>query len=339
LATEQQGRAVIQNAIPGIMIPAFGETLAVAGPICDPEDLPVSQQPSRIRRHCSELGIWESVMRDPDPRLRAIVRDPYTGWTEKTSYARRPEIAHPGIVMIINFGPPLRVTDPRGSTRGVEVDSFIAGLHDSYVLTTSAAMSLGLQVNLTPLGAHRLFGLPMDTLTNGVYALEDVLGRRGRELVDQLRESRDWETRFDTLDAFITNGISAAGTLSAGVEWAWQKLIETRGRARIGALTTELGWSRQRLIHRFREQVGMPPKTLARILRFQGAVRLLGTTRQVRWTELALECGYYDQAHMIREFGEFAGRTPTEFMRASLPLMSAWAEDGEETQGSVRNGR
>ena len=278
-------------------------------------------------------------MCDPDPRLGAIVRDPYTGWSEKTSFAARPEVAHPGIVMIINFGPPLRVTDPRGRTRTVEVDSFVAGLHDSYVLTGSAAMSLGLQVNLTPLGAHRLFGLPMDTLTNGVYALEDVLGRDGRELVDRLRELPDWETRFDTLDTFIADRALAAGALSAGVEWAWQKLVETRGCVRIGALSSELGWSRQRLIHRFREHVGMPPKTVARILRFQRAVRLLRTAPQVRWTELALDCGYYDQAHLIREFGEFAGRTPTEFVRQSLPLMVAWSEDDAGQQGSVTDGR
>jgi AraC-like DNA-binding protein len=288
----------------------------------------LSHNPARIRRHCSELGMWESVMRDPDPRLRAIVRDPYTGWSEKTSYARRPEVAHPGIVMIINFGSALRVTDPRSGMRTVEVDSFIAGLHDSYVLTASESMSLGLQVNLTPLGAYRLLRLPMETLTNGVYALEDVLGRQGSELVDRLREIPDWETRFETLDAFIASRVSAAGTLSAGVEWAWQKLVDSSGCARIGALTSELGWSRQRLISRFREQVGLPPKAVARIFRFQRAVRLLKTShRPVRWTDLALECGYYDQAHLIREFGAFSGKTPTEFVRQSLPLMVAWSED------------
>jgi AraC-like DNA-binding protein len=276
-------------------------------------------------------------MRDPDPHLSTVVRDPYTGWSEQTSFAR-PEAAHAGIVMIINFGPPLRVTDPRGCTRSVEVDSFIAGLHDSYVLTDSAARSLGLQVNLTPLGAHQVLGLPMDTLANGVYALEDVLGRRGRDLVEHLRNLPDWETRFDTLDTFITCRVAAARTPSAGVEWAWQQLAATRGRARIGSLTSELGWSRQRLIHGFREQVGMPPKTVARILRFQRAVRILKAGRQVRWTELALDCGYYDQAHMIREFGEFAGRTPTEFMRQSLPLMVAWAEEEADPQRSARNG-
>jgi AraC-like DNA-binding protein len=82
----------------------------------------------------------------------------------------------------------------------------------------------------------------------------------------------------------------------------------------------------------------MPPKTVARILRFQRAVRILKAGRQVRWTELALDCGYYDQAHMIREFGEFAGRTPTEFMRQSLPLMVAWAEEEADPQRSARNG-
>ena len=64
----------------------------------------------------------------------------------------------------------------------------------------------------------------------------------------------------------------------------------------------------------FREQLGVPPKTMARILRFQKAVRLLGTSTQLRWAEIALRCGYYDQAHFNRDFRDFAGASPGEFL-------------------------
>jgi AraC-like DNA-binding protein len=260
----------------------------------------------------------------PHPRLRGIVRDPYTGWTESTSF-RRPEVAYPGIVMILNFEPGLRIHDPRRAS-SVEVRSFVAGLHDSWVMTESGGMSHGVQVNLTPLGAHQLFGLSMHELTNGVFGLDDVLGAAGRDLTARLEDAPDWASRFDILDAFMSERLQHARAPSTEVTHAWSRLLLSAGQLRIGDLTRELGWSRQLLITRFREEIGMPPKTIARILRFDHAVRRLKQIGVVRWTDLALSCGYYDQAHMIREFGEFAGASPTVFARRVLPTIVAWAD-------------
>lgn len=88
----------------------------------------------------------------------------------------------------------------------------------------------------------------------------------------------------------------------------------------VGDLADELGWSRRHLVARFREQVGLPPKVLARVLRFQRSLRLRGADGRPRpWAEVALACGYYDQAHLNRDFRQFAGCTPTELLAARLP--------------------
>ncbi len=84
----------------------------------------------------------------------------------------------------------------------------------------------------------------------------------------------------------------------------------------IGALAGELGWSRKRLGVRFRQEVGVPPKTVARMLRFERAAALVGRGN-CDWALIAFECGYYDQSHLVNEFRAIAGRTPTEFARAS----------------------
>ena len=83
-------------------------------------------------------------------------------------------------------------------------------------------------------------------------------------------------------------------------------------------LTAELGVSRQYLATRFRDEVGLPPKTVARIVGFQRAIGLLGADH-AHLKRIAHDCGYYDQAHLNRDFRELAGSTPTEFLARRLP--------------------
>ena len=109
------------------------------------------------------------------------------------------------------------------------------------------------------------------------------------------------------------------------MEHAWWRLVSTHGAASVEALAAEVGWSRRHLFARFREQTGLPPKVFARILRFQRAATLMAAAEGPSLCEIALDCGYYDQAHLNRDFRAFAGRTPTELMAARLPKGSGYA--------------
>ena len=100
---------------------------------------------------------------------------------------------------------------------------------------------------------------------------------------------------------------------------AWRRLRSSSGKTSVGGLARELGWSHRRLIARFREQIGMPPKMLSRVLRFERVSGLLRDTPAPRLAELALDCGYYDQAHLNRDFRDFAGTTPGAYLAARLP--------------------
>src|SRR5207244_5048118 len=131
-------------------------------------------------------------------------------------------------------------------------------------------------------------GQPMDELTNRVLELEDVFGAAAGRLVEQLRESPGWGERFALLDSFIAARLAEAHPASEAVVWAWRRVNQTGGRVKVGALAEELGWSGKHLISRFRQEVGLPPKTLARIVRFNGALRALDSDDSSDWAQIAL---------------------------------------------------
>ena len=136
--------------------------------------------------------------------------------------------------------------------------------------------------------------------------------RAGDPLVERLAEAGDWKTRFDLLEAALGARVADGRPFSDGAAWAWQRLAETHGRLRVEALCEELGWSRKRLAARFRDEVGLPPKTVARLLRLERAIELarLGAA----WAEVAYACGYYDQSHLANEFRRITGASPTQYL-------------------------
>ena len=274
----------------------------------------------QISRHESERLRWEMATREAHPRLAGYVRN-YTGYIETSAAPLcRLEVPSPDVTLILSPSSELRLPNTGSASRPpARVVSFVAALHDSYALVEHDGSQEGVEVRLTPLGAHAVFGVPMHELTNRVVALDALLGKQADELIARMWEQRDWERRFALLDRAIAARVARAREHSPGVAWAWGRLHATHGRVRVRALADELGWSHRRLIARFREQVGMPPKTVARVLRFDRVARLLLDAEAPGLAEVAYECGYYDQAHLNRDFRDFAGTTPSDYVARRLP--------------------
>ena len=186
----------------------------------------------------------------------------------------------------------------------------MGGLSDRPTDTEFVGAAGGVQVDLTPLGARRILGLPMEELTNRVVALEDVLGRGAAELVERLAEAPGWPERFALLDAALLRRVDAGPAPAPEVAWSYGRLAATDGRVAVGALADEVGWSRRHFAARWRRDVGMGPKAVARILRFQRALRLLREGRPL--ADVAYDCGFADQPHLNREFRALGGSTPGE---------------------------
>ncbi|HEU5471866.1 MAG TPA: helix-turn-helix domain-containing protein [Actinophytocola sp.] len=240
----------------------------------------------------------------PDPRLGPLLRRGYVAFAQPaTAHERWLATPAPTVTLILNLGP----------TWGGLPRCFVAGLTDRPATVDQGGEIECLDLKLTPLGAYRLLGTPMHELTNRVIDLVDVLPGI-EDLADRLAGAPD---RRAVLDAFLLDRAGRGPVPAPEVAVALRRLTESRGTRPVGALAEEVGWSRRHLVDRFQRQVGLPPKTVARVLRFRHLVSRLGAG-PVRWTELAAECGYYDQAHLIRDFRAFTGTTPTGFLAGQV---------------------
>lgn len=281
----------------------------------------------RVERFDAGFGSGEMAFAEPHPLLRGHVGR-YVGYAERTSFARRREAPSGRLPLIINLGPPLLLVDARAQTAHAHELGFVAGMSDAAAIVDSGGEQAGLQVDFTPIGAQLFLGMPLADLTNRVVPLQELFGARAAAVVERLRAEPTWEGRFRLLDALIGTRFAASPEVPPDLVWAWRRLAETRGRLGVGPLAAELGCSRKHLATRFATHIGLPPKTVGRILRFDGVIEALRADPHgtLSLAELAGRCGYYDQAHLNRDFREFAGITPSEHRRRSLAGLGVVAD-------------
>jgi AraC-like DNA-binding protein len=194
--------------------------------------------------------------------------------------------------------------------------SDVKGLHDRPQLVSLPVRPSTAAVLLTPWGARALFGTGMHELANVHTNLPALLGRAADRLSEQLAEAPSWEARYSLLDQTLSHLL--ADHQVGWIVHAWQRLTASGGTVRVEELAADVGWSPRRLQVHFRDQIGLPPKTMARIIRLHRAVRLL-VRGDRRASDVAAECGYWDQAHLNRDFRALTGCTPTELVGALKP--------------------
>jgi AraC-like DNA-binding protein len=269
-----------------------------------------------VERHETEQAQWAVARRPPTPVLSPYLVAAPEGWAKTRGQPTSlREVPFPGIPLILNLGAPWEIVGPDG--RRELRTSFVAGLHTAPSVVHAAPTWRCIELRLTPLAAHRLLGVPMHELANRTVELDDLLPRMD-ELATRLRETPSWSERFDLVEALLVRGLGDSPAPPAAVAWSWQQLRRSGGRIPIRTIASELGWSHRRLISRFREHIGLTPKTAARVLRFDRAVAALRSTAPRPLAEIAFACGYFDQAHLNRDFRDLAGTTPTAFVDAAL---------------------
>lgn len=275
--------------------------------------LHTGMRPDGSRGPFSERARWPGVRGGPHPALASVVARDYAGFTDATEPAGGFVLPATTSVLVV-----VKVQDS-----ALRPPQFVSGPHGSFAVADGACSPSYLEAWLSPLGAYTLFRTPVDELGGDILDLGDLVGRDGRRLVDTVRGLATWSQRFAALDEFLLQRIESGPAAAPEVRWAWRRLVSTAGAVPIGSVAREAGWSHTHLIRKFRQQVGLTPKTAARLLRFEHIWRRLGDGEPAHWDRIAADGGYADQSHLIRDFREFTGGSPADFLARSIPGRAA----------------
>ena len=238
----------------------------------------------------------------------------WVGYSERTAGVfRRRELPISTIVVIIEFGPSLRVYESGSETRWARYEGgFVAGLAERFTLTEHAGHQAGIELRLTPFGARAIFGLPLSALAGTVVQLRDLLPPGQRSLSDRLASCRDWHARFAIVQALLAERIGNGRIACPKTQWALAQIHAAEGQLAVATLAQQLGCSRKHLATLFHDGVGFTPKAYAGVVRFERLVAHVKLGGKPGWAAAAARFGYADQAHLTREVKRYSGLTPCE---------------------------
>lgn len=267
-----------------------------------------------VRRSCP-AGSWETVAWVPQESTRLPGVRKYRGIRFNLDRTKTHLVVPSGVVMVITLEGSVRLGSVRPGTESAGAieprADMVAGLHSKAITVEHDRNLHAVSVVLEPWAAYGLFHLPMNVLADTVVSTSDLLGPGAPELVSALRAAPGWAGRFMVLEAWLGEQLAGRPAYAPPVAHAWRELSRAGGAIPVETVASRVGWCRRNLERRFREQVGLSPKTAARMLRLRRAFRLLRGGLTIN--EVASRCKYYDQAHFVNDFKALTGITPTAY--------------------------
>ena len=190
----------------------------------------------------------------------------------------------------------------------------LCGAFSGHFAIDTAEQRCIMGASFKPGGAYPFFAPPSHVTCETHVELDALWGRDGRRLRERLCEARTPVDKLVELEAILIDQAVKPLETDGAVRFA----IDAFARdVPVAAVTEELGLSARSFIRRFSERVGLTPKRFARVQRFQRVLAALAAGREVAWAQVAVDCGYFDQAHLIHDFRAFAGIRPGEYVARS----------------------
>ncbi|HVT98621.1 MAG TPA: helix-turn-helix domain-containing protein [Acidobacteriaceae bacterium] len=178
----------------------------------------------------------------------------------------------------------------------------------------TAAQDRVIGIEFQPGGTFPFFREPAGEIANQSAPLDCLWGAAVGEIREQLLAARSVDAMFVILATALLERLVRPLELHPAVGWARGWICRAPHVATVAGVVDRIGLSQRRFIELFRDQVGLPPKAFCRVRRFQRVLESVHRKAGVDWAQVALDGGYYDQAHFIHDFQGFAGMTPAAYL-------------------------
>jgi AraC-like DNA-binding protein len=259
-------------------------------------------------------------VRRPAPPLNDFVEALWTfdGFTQP--HAKERIMPDGALALVVNLNEDrTRIYDRRDFNRCQTLNGcIVAGAQSEFFVIDTAEQLTVAGVQFKPGGAFPFFDPPADELHGLHVPLDALWGAFAGELRERLLEAGTGEAAFDVMEQALAARFRRSLERHPAVSFALRQFLTTPHHGTIAAVTERTGFSPRRFIELFRQQTGLTPKLFCRVQRFQRALRRIASGRPVEWTEVALDAGYFDQAHFIHDFRAFSGINPSAY-RATNP--------------------
>lgn len=226
----------------------------------------------------------------------------------RVTYTREKILPSGMVELIINFGAPFLLAGQ--AQPALQTESWLVGLQTSYLINEPMAETHMIGVRFKPGGTAAFF----DAIGEQVVPLDALWGRFAAEARERLHAAGTPQARFALLERLLLARLRPLPRGGDIALYALGEIARCSGALSIRGLSENLGVSQKHLIAQFRQIVGVSPKALARIYRFQAVLGAIDPTQAVDWTSIAHSALYYDQAHFNHDFAAFTGLRPTEYV-------------------------
>ena len=224
------------------------------------------------------------------------------------------------VELILNFGAPF--SQHNNNTPSLQPRNFLVGQMTGpiFISPTGAVQLLGIRFH--PGGTLPFLRVPLHEITDRVVELGGLSCELERELLSAASDAKSLPKKAEAVERVLTQRLTILRQDNRLIHLA-ARIVASAGMMPVDQLAHEAGISSRQLERRFLREVGIGPKLLGRIIRFQQVFRAVDQ-RSSAWAAVALECGYYDQAHLIRDFNQFAQQTPAALFSSQSALTESF---------------
>ncbi len=191
--------------------------------------------------------------------------------------------------------------------------SWLSGMKTDYILI-DASVSTMIGVHFKPGGAYPFFNLPVAELNNTTIETDILWNIDIHYIRDEILNTEQIDDKFKVLERYFLSRGNGKLEPNVFIQYAVDQLQRFPEVWTIERLSARTGFSQKHLIQLFKKYIGLSPKQFARVARFQKVITELEQHQSVEWTAIAYDCGYFDQAHFIKEFKAFSGINPTSYL-------------------------